>query len=91
MSDSVKKYHDLLEAGWVSTSTDDYSNDPIVEAIKYEFTQRSRRGQLKYKTTLAENKLNSIEWLQHLKEELMDSVCYIQRLIVQLKLEKNEK
>lgn len=91
MSDSVKKYHDMLEAGWVSTSTDDYSNDPIVEAIKYELTQRSRRGQVKYGKTLQENNLDTVEWLQHLKEELLDGACYIQRLIVQLKIEKNEK
>jgi len=85
MSDSIKKYNDLLEAGWVSTSSDDFSNDPIVEAVKYELTQRSRRGQLKYKTTLADNKLDTLEWLQHLKEELMDSICYIQRLMVEIR------
>ena len=88
MSDSIRKYEEMKDTGWVSTSTEDYSNDPIVEAIKHELTVRSRRGQVKYGKTLAENELSAIEWLQHLKEELLDGACYIQRLILELR--KNE-
>lgn len=52
--------------------------DEIVEAVKREFDVRSCIGINKYKTTLQDN--NDDDFLQHLKEELMDAVCYIQKL-----------
>jgi len=58
------------------------SKDKIVEQVKNEFTERSNRGQLKYGTTLYNN--NKDDFLQHLKEELMDAVLYIKKLQTQL-------
>ena len=52
--------------------------DKIVEDLKREFDVRSCIGITKYKTTLEEN--NSDDFLQHLKEELMDEALYIQKL-----------
>lgn len=52
--------------------------DKIVEEVKKEFDIRSCIGINKYKTTLQDN--NKDDFLQHLKEELMDAVCYIQKL-----------
>ena len=57
--------------------------DKIVEEIKKEFDVRSCIGIAKYKTTLEEN--DSDDFLQHLKEELMDAALYIQKLQSQLK------
>jgi len=88
MSDSVSKYFEMLESsGYVSDRTDGISNDkdPIVEAIKFEFDQRSRLGQQKYGTTLAESDADFLEWLQHAKEEAMDFALYCQKMIVLLK------
>ena len=52
--------------------------DKIVEDLKAEYDNRSKGGVKKYKTTLEDN--NSDDFLQHLKEELMDATLYIQKL-----------
>ena len=54
------------------------SKDKIVEDLKREFDIRSCVGIDKYKTTLQDN--NKDDFLQHLKEELMDAALYIQKL-----------
>lgn len=54
--------------------------DPIVKSVVNDYYQRSKVGRKKYGTTLAMNKLNFLEWLQHLQEELMDATLYIERL-----------
>ena len=53
-------------------------NDPIVSSVMFQLAQRSIIGQSKYGTTLKEN--NTDDFLQHLKEELMDSIIYIEKL-----------
>ena len=52
--------------------------DKIVESVIQQFQQRSEVGIKKYGTTLENN--NDDDFLQHLKEELMDAVLYIQKL-----------
>ena len=52
--------------------------DSIVESVVNQFKERSKRGIEKYGTTLQEN--NTDDFLQHLKEELMDAILYIQKL-----------
>lgn len=52
--------------------------DPIVESVIDQFKERSRVGIKKYNTTLEDN--NTDDFLQHLKEELMDAVLYVQKL-----------
>ena len=52
--------------------------DKIVEEVKKEFDIRSCIGINKYNTTLQDN--NKDDFLQHLKEELMDAVLYIHKL-----------
>lgn len=65
---------------WDQTSTfPEQKTDPIVTSVVKQFTERSRIGIEKYNTTLDENNLNLIEWLEHLKQELMDATLYIQR------------
>lgn len=59
--------------------------DPIVEGVVSEIRKRSRIGIEKYGTTLEEN--NTDDFLQHLKEELMDAVNYIQKI----QSDKNKK
>ena len=62
----------------VTVFTLETKKDEIVEQVKKEFDERSAIGQEKYGTTLTEN--NNDDYLQHLKEELMDAVLYIQKL-----------
>lgn len=52
--------------------------DPIVEAVVKKFRDRSNVGFKKYGTTLEDN--NTDDFLNHLQEELMDAVNYIEKL-----------
>jgi len=54
--------------------------DPIVEQVVEKFQDRSKLGIKKYGTTLAESKEGFIPFLNHLQEELMDAILYIQKL-----------
>lgn len=52
--------------------------DPIVQQVIDKFQNRSEVGIKKYGTTLHEN--NTDDFLNHLQEELMDAILYIQKL-----------
>jgi hypothetical protein len=52
--------------------------DTIVSSIMFQLAQRSMVGQSKYGTTLDEN--NQDDFLEHLKQELLDAVLYIEKL-----------
>ena len=54
--------------------------DPIIESVVRKFIKRSNVGVDKYNTTLEENELSLDQWLQHLQEELMDAVNYIEKI-----------
>jgi len=54
--------------------------DPIVQSVVDKYQERSNVGVDKYGTTLQENKLTLLEWLNHLQEELMDATLYIEKL-----------
>ncbi len=53
--------------------------DPIIERVVGKFVGRSNVGFKKYGVTLMDDKSNMDEWLNHLQEELMDAVNYIER------------
>jgi len=59
--------------------------DPIVSMVIAEFRERSKKGIIKYNTTLAENDLSLIEWLEHAKQEAMDQALYLQRAIYEIR------
>jgi hypothetical protein len=54
--------------------------DPVVERVVASFQARSEVGQKTYGTTLARTDLTTLQWIQHLQEELMDAVLYLERL-----------
>jgi hypothetical protein len=54
--------------------------DKIVQEIKDKFEQRSQLGINKYGTTLERDDLSAEEWVNHLQDELMDAILYLQRL-----------
>lgn len=54
--------------------------DKIVQRVIDQFKQRSEAGIKKYNTTLERDDLNTLQWLTHLQEELMDATLYIERL-----------
>lgn len=54
------------------------TEDKIVENVIKQLRKRSKVGIKKYGTTLQDN--NTDDFLQHLKEELMDGILYIEKL-----------
>jgi hypothetical protein len=54
--------------------------DTVVAAIVSSFQERSRAGRLKYGTTLDRTDLSPQQWAQHMQEELMDAILYLERL-----------
>jgi hypothetical protein len=54
--------------------------DPVVERVVDKFVSRSDVGYAKYGVTLDEDKSNIFQWINHLQEELMDAVLYLQKL-----------
>ena len=80
MNSKQKIEETVKEPEYTSTSTKftlETIKDSIVEQVKTEFDERSAKGQEKYGTTLADN--NYDDFMQHLKEELMDAILYIQK------------
>jgi hypothetical protein len=53
--------------------------DPVVERVVNKFKQRSDVGYTKYGVTLEDDPSKMIDWLNHLQEELMDAVLYLQK------------
>ena len=57
------------------------TEEKIAQQLEKEFQQRAETGLKKYGVTLERTDLTEAQWLQHLKEELMDSICYAVRLL----------
>ena len=53
--------------------------DPVVERVVDKFVGRSDVGYEKYGVTLDKDPSEMLEWLNHLQEELMDAVLYLQK------------
>lgn len=53
--------------------------DPVVERVVEKFVDRSDVGYKKYGVTLEDDPSEMFEWLNHLQEELMDAVLYLQK------------
>jgi len=54
--------------------------DSNVEKVIEQLHAREKQGAKKYGTNTDRLDLNTLEWLQHLQEELMDGCIYIERL-----------
>ena len=53
--------------------------DPVIERVVDKFKQRSDVGYEKYGITLEDDPSKVVDWLNHLQEELMDAVLYLQK------------
>ena len=53
--------------------------DPVVKRVVNKFVSRSDVGYSKYGMTLEDDPSRMFEWLNHLQEELMDAVLYLQK------------
>ena len=53
--------------------------DPVVKRVVNKFVSRSDVGFKKYGITLQDDPSDMFAWLNHLQEELMDAVLYLQK------------
>jgi hypothetical protein len=66
--------------------------DSVVKAVLNKFTDRARFGKNKYGTDLDRTDLNTVQWIEHTQEELMDGILYLEKLKQHLKvLQPNEQ
>ena len=56
------------------------TKDSNVEAVINSIREREERGMSKYGVNTDRTDLSTLEWLQHLQEELMDGAVYIERV-----------
>ncbi len=59
--------------------------DKNVESVISQFKKREKSGFLKYGVTTERTDIDLLGWLQHLQEELMDAIVYIERIKGELK------
>ena len=54
--------------------------DSIVTSIIKQFEERSAAGKTKYGTDLDRTDLSLLEWIEHVKQEHMDAILYLEKL-----------
>jgi hypothetical protein len=54
--------------------------DSVVLSVVEKFRQRSEFGQKKYGTNLDRTDLSFLDWVNHMQEELMDAILYLQKM-----------
>jgi len=62
--------------------------DKNVENVVTQLRNREEEGLRKYGVNTERTDLTSLEWLQHLQEELMDASVYIEKLKNEMKEKK---
>jgi hypothetical protein len=65
--------------------------DKIIQQVVDKFKERSDVGYKKYGVTLHDDEPNMHKWLNHLQEELMDAVNYLEKLKMSMTDELTEK
>ena len=59
--------------------------DENVENVITQLREREQRGLSRYGVNTERTDLSTLEWLQHLQEELMDGTVYIEKLKKELR------
>ena len=62
--------------------------DRNVEKVITQLRSREEQGMIKYGVNTERKDLSTLEWLQHLQEELMDASVYIEKLKDEMKEKK---
>ena len=65
--------------------------DPVVERVVVKFVGRSDVGFEMYGVTLEDDPSDMLAWLNHLQEEMMDAVLYLQKAKQQYEAQRTEK
>jgi hypothetical protein len=58
--------------------------DKYTQKVIASYTERAKRGFLKYGTTMEREDLTTHQWLTHAQEELQDFTIYAMRIIDEL-------
>jgi hypothetical protein len=79
--DPYVKFNDLPEPPPLPRKTQtEPICDTVVHSVVEKFIERSNLGKQKYGTTLDRTDLSTDEWANHMQEELMDAILYLERL-----------
>ena len=54
--------------------------DSVVKSVISKFVGRANVGLEKYGTNLDRHDLQTVEWINHAQEELMDGILYLEKL-----------
>ena len=54
--------------------------DKVVDTVIQSYKKRSAIGIAKYGKTMEREDLSTLDWLQHLQEEMMDATLYVESL-----------
>jgi len=65
------------------------TEDPIVNKVLERIQKRSDIGMKKYGVTMLRDDLSTIEWLRHSQEEALDYAVYIERVIYDLSINRD--
>lgn len=79
MSDSVKKWHEMKDAGWIEPRYTPKEDD-IVTSVINKFKRRSQEGIKEYGTTLADNPDGFYKWIEEAQSEAMDFILYLEKI-----------
>ena len=66
-----------------------FVSDINVENVCNSLREREKRGMSKYGVNTMREDLSTLEWLQHLQEELMDACVQVEKLKDEIKNEKS--
>ena len=78
--EEIRAVHEALNHIEVIPEEKPIHTDPILMKLMTKYYERSEMGIKKYGTTLENNTLPLLDWLNHLQEELMDATLYIEKL-----------
>lgn len=54
--------------------------DSVVRSVVSKFVDRAKFGLEKYGTNLDREDLQTVDWITHAQEELMDGILYLEKL-----------
>jgi hypothetical protein len=81
VSDEILK---VLKIQKPSTESNQLNVTGVEAELCKEIARRQQVGIAKYGTTVAENPLSTLQWIQHAKEEALDLAVYLERLKSQI-------
>ena len=79
MSDSIKKWHEMNDAGWIEPRYQP-KEDLIVTNVINKFKTRSQEGIREYGTTLTDNPDGFYKWIEEAQSEAMDFILYLEKI-----------